>query len=572
MPLLKTITENLQAEGLLNAAPVRHVVLGYSGGADSTALLFALSKIQETTPLKVTAAYFHHGWRGLKIEELSLVHQNCVATNIPLVIIQPSLNQPKTESVARLSRYQKLTALAEDLKADAVLTAHHANDQVETILFRLLRGTGLDGLTGIQKRLVLEPPSGRPVPILRPLLDVERQSIQDYIAQGNLRYFNDPSNNNTSIERNYIRHELFPLLEKRFPQTKNALFRLGVVAESDAQIVRSALDPVWERIFQVDKAGKSLDAILFSQLSNAYQRRVLKRFLLLNDVQPDFQTIESILIFLGGADRLLSYSSLSSIESVNPAEKRFVAVYKNRIRVLSHVNFPRPASASFCLSGENMTASLPELDITLHIVPWKNRQSGLSAIRQQDSQQILVNLSAHTGKLLTLRTRQAGDKFQPIGMPSPMRFKKFLINRGVPRFDREKLPVLALDTGILWVPGMGVDASVCLKPTEKPTHILYLLPTGQSLPPLHQLEESSESLLLEIEEHSKKDHSDTDTERSESEEDDNLSSNGVTDDFGGEDEDDSSDLDALRDKTESGSPLPFQPDDQEPDEQDNSED
>src|SRR5688572_19290182 len=153
--ILESVMENLQAEGLLQAAPRTNLVLVYSGGVVSTALLFFLNDLKQKLPLDLIAAYFIHVWRDIPPKDLQMVHQNCIQANTPLVIIQADLNTPKTESAARQARYRQLTHLAHDLHANAVLTAHHADDQIETLLFRILRGTGIDGLSGIQKRLVL---------------------------------------------------------------------------------------------------------------------------------------------------------------------------------------------------------------------------------------------------------------------------------------------------------------------------------------------------------------------------------------------------------------------------------
>lgn len=503
MTVLETVTQNLKNEGLLDTLPFRHIILAYSGGIDSTALLYILSDLQKNYALKITAAYFHHAWRGTAIEELPLLHQNCLKANVPLVIMQPELTAPQTETAARTARYNKLTALAKDLNADVILTAHHANDQVETILFRLLRGTGVDGLSGIQKRLQMETPHGKSVPILRPLIDIERSRVEEYVQQKAYNYFNDPSNSNTSIERNYIRHELFPVLEKRFPQTKNALFRLGLVADSDAKVIQNSVTPIWKRVLHTEGCKNYLDAILFSQLSLPYQRRIIKRFLVLNNVQPDFQTIEGVLLFLQGKGRLSGDSALMSVESVAHNEKRFVSLYKNKIQVLARTDSPNITGTELTCMGEQ-PAVLQEFDVALHAIPWPaGGKIHLSPIRQNDTRQVLVDLSAYADKTLTLRTRNIGDKFQPLGMLSPMRFKKFLINRGIPRFERDKLPVLAVGKHILWVPGLGIDASIRLKDNGLPTHMLQLLPIGQPASVFHtpasvsQTDNGSETGLAE---------------------------------------------------------------------------
>jgi tRNA(Ile)-lysidine synthase len=473
--ILEAVIENLEMEGLLRSAPRTHLVLGYSGGADSTALLFLLNEIKQKYPLDVTAAYFNHRWRGNMPEELPLVHRNCQKANTPLVVIQADLNLPKTETAARQGRYRQLTQLAHDLRADAVLTAHHADDQIETTLFRILRGTGIDGLSGIQKRLELEAAYGSPTPILRPLLDISRKTLQDYIRQHQLEFFNDPTNQDLARQRNRIRNQILPVLEDAFPQVKNSLFRLSLVADGDLQIIEKAIQDIWNDIYGEDKESPYLDAVRFNQLGLPYQRRVLKRFLNSQDIRPDFQTVEEVLLFIQGEGRKNMDASLKSIEKGEGEKSRFLSLYKNKLRLLAPPEeIPTNLATPVTIPGP---VELVELNVSLFALPWyESDKISISPIRPNDSQQVYVNLSQFLDKPLELRTRRPGDKFQPMGMDVPVRFKKFLINRGVPRFDRNRIPVLALGNQILWAPGLGISQQLILKPKATPTHLLKLLP------------------------------------------------------------------------------------------------
>ncbi len=473
--ILEAVIENLEMEGLLRSAPRTHLVLGYSGGADSTALLFLLNEIKQKVPLDVTAAYFNHRWRGSMPEELPLVHRNCQKTNTPLVIIQADLNLPKTENAARQGRYRQLTQLAHDLRADAVLTAHHADDQIETTLFRILRGTGIDGLSGIQKRLQLDAAHGSPTPILRPLLDIARKTLQEFIRQHQIEFFNDPTNQDLARQRNRIRNQILPVLEEAFPQVKNSLFRLSLVADGDLQIIEKAIQDIWQDIYGEDKDGPHLDAVRFNQLSLPYQRRVLKRFLNSQDIHPDFQTVEDVLQFIQGEGRKNMDASLKSMVKGEAEKSRFLSLYKNKLRLLAPPEaLPSAPVAPVTIPGP---VELPALNLSLFALPWYEPEKiSISPIRPNDSQQVYVNLSQFADKPLELRTRRPGDKFQPMGMDVPVRFKKFLINRGVPRFERDRMPVLALGNEILWAPGLGINQKLVLKPKSVPTHLLKILP------------------------------------------------------------------------------------------------
>lgn len=475
--ILDSVIENLQTEGLLQNAPRTHVVLGYSGGADSTALLFLLRDIRRKIPVDITAAYFNHRWRENPPEELPLVHRNCLDTEVPLVIIQGDLTIPKTESAARQARYAQLTSLAHDLHADAVLTAHHADDQVETLLFRILRGTGIDGLSGIQKKLVLHSEHGSSVPILRPLLDISRKTIHEYIHESQLAYFNDPTNQDSNRQRNNIRNHILPLLEGAFPQVKNSLFRLSLVSEGDLRILEETISGIWEGVYGEDATGPFLEAVHFNQLGLPYQRRILKRFLMQQDIHADFHTIENILAFIRGEGRKNLDASLKSLIKTDDGKARFIALYKNRLRLIFELagpDAPAPIAVPVIIPGP---VEMPELNVSFFALPWYEPEKvRISPIRPNDAQQVYVNLSAYQDKALELRIRKAGDKFQPIGMETPLRFKKFLINRGVPRFERDRLPVLAHGNQILWAPGLGISQQLKVKDKSSPTHLLKMLP------------------------------------------------------------------------------------------------
>lgn len=482
--ILESVIENLQAEGLLQTAPRTHLVLGYSGGADSTALLYLLNDIRQKMPLDVTAVYFNHRWRSNPPEELPLVHRNCIATNTPLVIVQADLNLPKTEAAARHARYKQLTGLAHDLHADAVLTAHHADDQIETLLFRILRGTGIDGLSGIQKRLLLGKEHGSPVPILRPLLDVSRKTIREYIQEKQLTYFDDPTNLDSKRQRNHIRHNVLPVLEENFPQVKNSLFRLTLVAEGDVHIIDETIQGIWQDVYAEDKTGPYLEALRFNQLGLPYQRRILRRFLIGQEIHADFQTIEDLLAFIRGEGRKNLDTSLKSMIKSEDGKSRFLSLYKNRLRLIDAPE--KQAEPTVVVPVEIPgPVPVPSLGVSFFALPWHALEKvKMSPIRPNDSQQVFVDLTAFTDKPLELRTRRPGDKFQPMGLDAPLRFKKFLINRGVPRFDRDRLLVLAHGNQVLWAPGLGISQQLKLKEKAVPTHLLKILPGLQhELPP-----------------------------------------------------------------------------------------
>lgn len=477
--LLDIVLKNLQSEGLLVDRRYTHLILAYSGGVDSTVMLHLLSKLRDTQNLTVTAAYYNHGWRTNAPEEFAVLHQNCQACHIPLVLIQADRTLAKTETVAREARYRELTRLSDDLNAHAVLTAHQADDQIETLLFHLFRGTGIEGLVGIQKNLELTAPSGKKVSVLRPMLDIFREGITRYAEANSLQFFEDPTNTNTKFHRNAIRREIMPLIQERFPHVKSAMLRLSDLAEGDLQIIGESMEDVWEKVYQPPTGNDSgkLNVIVFNQLARPYQRRVIKQYLVENEIQFDYQSIEEIVEFILGESRKKLSAGLKSLTCQTQDKNRFLSLYKNTVSIIqtekpSNIVHSSETAMGTPLQvpGETFFDPLKLLFRASELSNDERKVPGL--LRTRNSAEIYVNLSQYLDKPLVLRTRRPGDKIRPFGMPVAMRLKNYLINRGVPRFDREHLPLLACGQEVLWVLGVGISEN--LRVLDKPTHRLQM--------------------------------------------------------------------------------------------------
>ena len=233
--MIETINEMLIGPCQLNRAD--RLVIGVSGGADSLALLTALA----ADGWDVHAAHFNHRLRDNADEDAEFVQVFCQKRSIPCVIgsgqtpvfaEEQSLN---VEEAARRLRYRFLFETAAAKKAAAVVTAHHADDQVETVLLHLLRGTGLDGLTGMAYRTGTEwHPK---IPLVRPMLGVWREEIDAYLEQRGLSPQVDPSNLDTGYRRNQLRHETIPALEAVEPSFKANLLRMSEVLQGDRDLL-----------------------------------------------------------------------------------------------------------------------------------------------------------------------------------------------------------------------------------------------------------------------------------------------------------------------------------------------
>ena len=218
------------------------LLLALSGGLDSSVLLHLLATLMPSLGFELHALHVHHGLSPNADAWAALCEQQCQLLQVPITITHVKVDQSSklgVEAAARLLRYQALFDELRAIQADFVVTAHHQDDQAETLLLQLLRGAGVKGLSSMAT--VDQTRS-----LMRPLLGVARQSLFDYAIQHKLTWCDDESNDNTKYERNFIRHDVMPVLQARYPSVQSVIARtashlaeastlLEVLAEIDAQ-------------------------------------------------------------------------------------------------------------------------------------------------------------------------------------------------------------------------------------------------------------------------------------------------------------------------------------------------
>ncbi|HWK89351.1 MAG TPA: tRNA lysidine(34) synthetase TilS, partial [Longimicrobium sp.] len=210
---------NLEALGLTGQGA--HVLVAVSGGCDSVALLHLLRFAAGDGGPRVTAVHFDHAMRPGSEGDARWVAGLCGAWGVPLVAARAEA-APRTEAEAREARYAFLLRAKAEAGATHLATAHHADDQAETVLFRVLRGTGIAGLAGI--------PAADERGVVRPLLPFWRAEIRRYARAHGLRWRTDPTNRLLDLARNRIRHDLLPLLRTFNPAIEEALARTAAQA------------------------------------------------------------------------------------------------------------------------------------------------------------------------------------------------------------------------------------------------------------------------------------------------------------------------------------------------------
>lgn len=269
------------------------VMVGVSGGADSVALLSVLVQLQPTLRLTLCVVHVDHQLRHDSAADAAFVQALAARYQVPAVIEQRDVealcraHRWSLEDGARRIRYESFLKAAARWSADVVALAHTADDQAETVLMRLLRGSGLTGLAGIP---VMREIQG--IRIVRPLLNCWRQEILDYLASAGLTYRQDASNEDRRFLRNRIRHELLPALSRDYnPNIKQALVQLAGQSRVDGTYLESAAQRHWKRMARPLRKGEiALKLPALTRQPQALQRQLVRRAL--RQLQGDLNQFE----------------------------------------------------------------------------------------------------------------------------------------------------------------------------------------------------------------------------------------------------------------------------------------
>ena len=429
------------------------VVVGFSGGFDSMCLLDILSKIKQEEAfwdLNIIAAHFNHNWRGEEaLREQEVCRLFAASRGVEFYTKTASPTLKKTENDARIARYEFFDEAYEEYDADAVFTAHNKDDNAETILYRVIKGTGIVGLKGISKKRGF---------FYRPLLKITRAEIMDYCMKNNLTPNNDSSNADVTYRRNYLRLNVIPSLEKINPAVKESLNTLADVCASENAIIEEYLSNIREKVFVEDRIVSSE----FKKLSRPVKMRLLHEFVQMFDLDYDFKKINEVCDFIDNNVNQRNGSTMSLASALwLYADEKIVETIPHRTQA----------------------SSAPEVDVKIDgegeyvvgdkkLVLKKYVEKDVFIFPEAAANFVYVDLSKI--KLpLTLRNRKDGDVINPFGMNGSMKLKKYLNSKGVMRHKRDELLILADENEVLWVVGVGLSNKIGV--TKVPTHVIEVI-------------------------------------------------------------------------------------------------
>ena len=430
------------------------IIVGVSGGLDSMVLLHAMM-VKDYAPI---AAHFNHKLREESDLEAEFVKNYCLKASLPFregsgdVRGYAEVNGLSIEEAARILRYQFLFQVAERESAGAVAVAHHADDQIETVLMNLLRGAGAKGLAGMRAVSVPNPWSDT-IPVVRPLLEVDKADLIAYHTENQLPMVEDPSNTDESYFRNRIRHSLLPNLESLRSGIRHRLLQTAQIMSAEDQALEYFTDLSWQACL-TSKGGSYLQLSRADLLEYpvAIQRRMIRKALA--TLRPDFQDL-SFLHVEGALDfvRDPSRKSTNWVAKVNLSQSTHKVVLSTWETDLVKDQFPQITD-----HGGTSLSAPGEIELGnewyLVIKPVDLRTDGDESLELAGEDFLAWMDQAAVANGAELRVREEGDTIQPLGMGGKsMKISDLMINEKIPAPYRADWPLIVGDKGILWVPG-----------------------------------------------------------------------------------------------------------------------
>lgn len=421
------------------------LVVGFSGGADSTALLHLLHAIPGYD-LNLIAAHLNHTLRG---DESDADEQFCRETaaklgvgfesrrvDIRLLAKREKLN---LEDAARQARIKFFDELKHKYDAAGIVLAHHADDQTETVLMRFLRGSGMTGLTGMEYK--------NHRGYIRPLLDISGKDLRSWLSEKGIPWQEDSSNTDTKFLRNRIRHELIPLLETYNPAIRASInATAGIIATDDDLLHREALE-VYGQICAVSASSVQClidDLIsLHPSLSHRIARLMYKQ---INGSCNDLAKLHSSVCLS------LCYSEAANAAIALP--NNIVARKEYDRLVISKASPDSGGLLEATIPGSGVWRLWDDLQVTVTETD--------QAYEAPDKNTIIIPACAAPFPW-RVRTFQAGDRMQPSGMSGHKKIKDLFIDLKIPRPERSRIPLFFAQEELFWVGGIrtstGVSAS-----------------------------------------------------------------------------------------------------------------
>ena len=431
------------------------IIVAFSGGPDSTTLLHSLCELKDDLGLELHAAHLDHGLRpGESEADAEFARKFAASLEAPLTIDKADTNAFRAkhglsiEDAARRLRYEFLSRLAVDSETDCIALGHTLDDQAETVLLHTLRGAGLDGLSAM-KEVSSRDIQGRRVMLFRPLLSIGRSEVLAYCSENGLTPRLDESNLSIEFTRNRIRLDLMPRLEEYNPSIRNALARLARAASIDLDYIREEVERVADDVVAADSHGVSIERKGFRRLHPSLGHHLLRHAVFM--VKGDVNDME-----LEHVSRMFDMMSGVAGKGMDlPRGLRFQVDYDRasiRPAAVSDSPMPDMGQASFTIAVPGRRAGRG-WEVSTRLVADEGHFDDVSGGGLRLSERFDADVLGNT---VQVRTRRAGDVFQPLGMGGEKKLKDFMIDAHIPRRWRDGAPLVESEGRIAWVVGWRI--------------------------------------------------------------------------------------------------------------------
>jgi len=466
--LERRVLSHIGKEAIFRAG--EHILVGVSGGPDSTALLVILARLRADLDVRLTAAHFDHMLRTSREadDDARFLAEITGALSVPLVTGAADVrrsarrNHHSLEDAARRLRYAFLGEQAVSSRGSCVAVGHTLDDQAETVLLHLIRGAGLDGLAGMRPRSAW--PFGGGPDIARPLLGLRHRDTERYCHDLGIEPLADPTNDLPIATRNRLRHELLPLLRRFNPQVEEAIARLADAASSESGYLDSLARSYFPEIASVSCDAASLSRRELLAAHPAMARRLI--LLALENISGARVDIEAVHL-----------------------EALLDALHKPSGRYFLAAGFAATADQRSLIIQRGLAPAAREIVRTKLILPG-NTNAGNWTISAQITKvpsrpraaptaEAYLDL-AQTDLELSVRSRRPGDRLRPLGLGGEKKLQDILADAKVPARERDGVPLLCAGDRIAWVVGHCIDEQFALGPDSR--EALHLVATRNDIP------------------------------------------------------------------------------------------
>ena len=428
------------------------VILGVSGGADSIAMLYALNELVDYG-LELIVAHLNHGIRGDEAKgDAEFVKETAKSLRLTFVYGEVDTlsfkeeSQLSLEDAARTLRYKFFDQVLNKHYATKIATAHTLDDQAETVLMRLLRGSGSRGLSGI-------PPVSNS--IVRPLIDTSRSEIEEYLRSKGVEWVEDSTNESPEFLRNRIRQDLLVELESYNPQIKETLSRTAEILRSEEGFIRREALKHFDDIFSPNKSELIGDLKYYRSVEKPLRFSLLR--LTIEKLNTSLKNISSTHI-VSADDFLLSETASGEVELpqgtvIVKGYDTFLVTRKSELELEFSYSIQSPGKWSF-----------PEFSVSIEYIKTDELAENDESVAYFDPETVSFPIE--------VRNFKPGDRFSPLGMTTSKKLQDYFTDIKLPKFLRSRVPIFISKDEIMWLGGIRLDNR--FKVTDKKKEVLMI--------------------------------------------------------------------------------------------------